>query len=300
MTITLSGSNDFLLNEQLNQYKKEYLDFEELETSQLDLKGLKINLLNMSLFGERRCIVLRRPSELQAFKDDISEIINNLPSQTILIIIEPNLDKRSTYYKVLKKDTDFKEFESLEFSKLQRWVRTYVQQQGGSISVSDANLLLTFVGDDQFLIQNELDKLLTYDLGITKSNIELLVDPLPSSTIFELLDASLCLNFKKAFKIYDSQRSQKIEPESILGMFIWQLHIIALIKTYKGDLNELNNNLALKPFVIQKALNLSKNFSITKLKELITYLKEADINSKTKNTSLDEYLKNFLIKTAFN
>ena len=300
MTITLSGSNDFLLNEQLNQYKKEYLDFEELETSQLDLKELKINLFNMSLFGERRCIVLRRPSELQAFKDDISEIINNLPSQTILIIIEPNLDKRSTYYKVLKKDTDFKEFESLEFSKLQRWVRTYVQQQGGSISVSDTNLLLTFVGDDQFLIQNELDKLLTYDLDITKSNIELLVDPLPSSTIFELLDASLCLNFKKAFKIYDSQRSQKIEPESILGMFIWQLHIIALIKTYKGDLNELNNNLALKPFVIQKALNLSKNFSITKLKELITYLKEADINSKTKNTSLDEYLKNFLIKTAFN
>ena len=83
-------------------------------------------------------------------------------------------------------------------------------------------------------------------------------------------------------------------------MFIWQLHILALLKTYKGSLRDIYKELPFNPYVIDKSLKLSKNIALTKLKELINYLKVADLESKTKYISLDEYLKNFLIKLSFN
>ncbi len=300
MIITLSGENDYLIKDKLDHYKIRYQDHEDIDILSVDLKELKFNLQNMSLFSESRCIILYQPSRNKDFKNDIEEITNNLPDKTILIIIEHQFDKRSSYYKYLHKYSEFYEFNALESGKIQEWIKDYVKQQKGTISLYDIRLLISLIGNNQFLIKNELDKLLTYNSDINRESIELLVEPVPSSTIFELIDASLYSDLKKAFKIYSLQRSQKVEPQTILGMFIWQLHILALIKTYKGNSHDFYKELSLNPYVIEKSIKLSKNIDLNKLKGLITYLKKADLESKTKYISLDEYLKNFLIKLSYN
>lgn len=300
MVITLTGENEYLLKEKIDFYKNKYKDFEDVDILNINFKDLVINFQNLSLFSESRCIILDQPSRNKDFKNDIEVLINDIPQSTILIIIEKQLDKRSSYYKVLFKNSEFIEFKALKFEDLQKWILDYVKKNNGSISIQDCQLLIKFLGDNQYLIKNELDKLLTYDLNINKESIELLIEPIPSSTAFELIDASLYRNLNKAFRIYDLQRSQKVEPQVILGMFIWQLHILALLKTYKGNLRDIYKELPFNPYVIDKSLKLSKNITLTKLKELINYLKVADLESKTKYISLDEYLKNFLIKLSFN
>lgn len=300
MVITLTGENEYLLKEKIDFYKNKYKDFEDVDILNINFKDLVINFQNLSLFSESRCIILDQPSRNKDFKNDIEVLINDIPQSTILIIIEKQLDKRSSYYKVLFKNSEFIEFKALKFEDLQKWILDYVKKNNGSISIQDCQLLIKFLGDNQYLIKNELDKLLTYDLNINKESIELLIEPIPSSTAFELIDASLYRNLNKAFRIYDLQRSQKVEPQVILGMFIWQLHILALLKTYKGNLRDIYKELPFNPYVIDKSLKLSKNIALTKLKELINYLKVADLESKTKYISLDEYLKNFLIKLSFN
>ena len=300
MVITLTGENEYLLKEKTDLYKNKYKDFEDIDILDFNFKDLEINLQNLSLFSESRCIILDQPSRNKDFKNNIENLLDAIPQNTVLIIIEKQLDKRSSYYKVLFKNSEFIEFKAIKFEDLQQWISAYVKKNNGSISFPDCQLLIKLLGDNQYLIKNELDKLLTHDLNINKESIELLIDPIPSSTAFELIDASLYKNLNKAFKIYELQRSQKVEPQVILGMFIWQLHLIALIKTYKGNARDIYKELALNPYVIDKSLKLSKNLTINRLKELINYLKTADLESKTKYISLDEYLKNFLIELSYN
>lgn len=300
MIVTLTGENDYLLKEKIDLFKTKYKDYENIDVLNLEIEDIKINLQNMSLFSINRCIILYQPSLNKDFKNNVEDILGNIPESTTLIIIENQFDKRSSYYKYLKQNSEFLEFNSLNNEQLKKWIMDYVKNHEGHISLNDSELLIQLLGDNQYLLKNEILKLLTFDSNISKETIETLIDPIPSSTTFELIDASLVSNLEKAFNIYDLQRSQKVEPQVILGMFIWQLHILALIKTYKGNPRDIYSELPIKPFVIDKSIRLSRNISLKKLKDLISYLKKADYESKTKYIELDQYLKNFLIKLSFN
>src|SRR3546814_19438404 len=52
----------------------------------------------------------------------------------------------------------------------------------------------------------------------------------PQSTIFELLDAALSGNTRRALELYEEQRSMKVEPQQIIAMLAWQLHVLAVVK----------------------------------------------------------------------
>src|ERR1019366_2659691 len=98
---------------------------------------------------------------------------------------EPKLDKRLSYYKTLKKQTDFREYTELDTNGLVRWSVEYAKGNGGSLNVSNAQFLVDRAGISQQLLQNEIDKLISYDSKVTKQTIELLTERLPQGTIFE-------------------------------------------------------------------------------------------------------------------
>ena len=157
------------------------------------------------------------------------------------------------------------------------------------------------VGANQQLLSNELDKLLLYDANISRRTIDVLTDPTPQSTIFQLLEAAFAGNSKRALQLYAEQRALKVEPVQIIAMLTWQLHVLAIIKT-AGDrsIDVIAQEAKLNPFVVRKSQAIAQSLTLTELKKLVTDLLKIDTASKRTNLDPDEALQHYLLALASN
>jgi DNA polymerase III delta subunit len=149
---------------------------------------------------------------------------------------------------------------------------------------------------NQMGLSNELDKLISFDPKIVRKNIDLLVEPLPQGSVFELLDAAFSGNRKLAMDLYTDQRKQQVEPQAIMGMLAWQLHVLAVVKfNEKAPVDELARSAKLNPYVVRKTQNLTRNITQTEVKELISRALELDVRLKSENIDADDAVQHFLL-----
>src|SRR5690606_24141563 len=122
-----------------------------------------------------------------------------------------------------------------------------------------------------------INKLVLFDPHISRESIGLLTEPLPQSTMFQLLDAAFAGDNKRALELYDEQRAQKVEPQAILGMIAWQLHVLALVKTAEQQgITDIAKEAKLSPFVVQKSRGITRRLSLAKLKDLLNRAHKLD------------------------
>jgi DNA polymerase-3 subunit delta len=302
MIVTLTGSNDFARSAELKKlvaaFVQEHTDMglERLDGEEHDAARMRESASAMPFLTARKMVVLREPGKQKAFAENISAILKDVADTTDLIIVEPKLDKRLSYYKTLKKETDFRELNELDAGGLARWAGDYARGRGGSLGASEARLLVDRIGPNQQLLQQELDKLLAYDLHITKETIGLLTEATPQSTVFELLDAAFSGRTRRAFELYREQRALKVEPQAIIAMLAWQLHVLAVIKTAGArSVEDIARTAKLNPFVVRKSQALARGLSLSNLKTKIAELLELDLALKTKSMDADEALQLYLL-----
>lgn len=304
MIVTLTGDNDFLINQELAKLKSQ-LNSDDLSStaingSEASLEDVKLELASYSLFSSSRLVILSEASKIKGFSEAVEELVDILPDSTVLVLVEPSLDKRKSYYKYLSKNTDFKNCLNLNKPMLSKWASDYAIEQGGKLSLNDAGYLVDRLGDDQLLLSQEISKLLLYSNDITHESIDLLTEPSPSSTVFQLLDAAFSSNPKQALKIYEEQRLQKVEPEQILAMLSWQLNNLALAMTAKNlPQGQVLSISGLAPFTLSKARQMSQKLTFSNLKTLVQELTNLDFKTKTSGLSLDAGLKNFIVALSY-
>lgn len=303
MLTTLTGSNDFARHERLQALVKAFIaehgDFaiEKLDGDEASAAQMRASVESLPFLTPRKLVILQEPSKQKAFTEAIDIIIEVTTETTDIIIVEPKLDKRLSYYKTLKKKTTFEEFPELDAAGLASWAVGYVKEQGGSLARPDAGELINRVGTNQAALQQELNKLLSFNPQISRESIAELTEKAPQSTVFELLDAAFAGNHQKAIALYADQRAQKVEPQAIVAMLAWQLQIMALVKTAGARTpDEIAKSAKLNPFVVRKTAQLTKRISLEELKQQISRLYTIDLNSKRKTYDLDEALNLFLLQ----
>jgi DNA polymerase-3 subunit delta len=307
MITTLTGDNSFgwqqAAKHTTDSFVAEFGDLavEKLDGEETSFERLRESLVNLPFLASKKLVVLRAPSANKQFLDKAETLLQDVPENVDVVLIEPKLDKRIGYYKFLKKDTDFKEFSELDVNGLTKWLTEAAKSQKGSISPVDARYLIDRVGASQQLLANELTKLLTYNPSITREQIDLLTDATPQSTIFQLLEAAFNKRTKQALEIYAEQRAMKVEPQQIIAMLTWQLNVLAIIKT-AGDRtpDDIAKEAKISPFVVKRSLGIANKLSLAELKKLIANLLELDIKSKTISIDVDEALQNYLVSMAYN
>lgn len=301
MVICLSGENDFGLRTELDglvsRFTAEHghMAVERLDGEEASFERLQESLQSVPFLTSRKLVVLRSPGSQKLFVERAEQLLQGLPETTDVILVEPKTDKRSSYYKFLKKATDFREFVGMDEDGLARWLAETAQVQGGSLGRPLARYLVERIGLDQRLLAGELEKLLLYDAHITKESIELLTEPAPQSTIFELLESAFAGDTSRALELYHDQREQRVDPAQIIAMLAWQLRVFALIKTAaqrSGD--EIARQSKLSPFVIRKSQPVAARLALGRLRRLVSDLLVLDVRSKQANIDLDEALENFL------
>lgn len=305
MITTLTGNNPFLLNAELKRlascFVAEYTDMglQRIDGEEIEYDKIREAIESLPFLASKKLVVLRAPSANKEFVEKAEKLLSNLSETTDVIIHEPKLDKRSVYYKFLKKNTDYKEFNELDEYGLSKWLVVQATEQGSTLYVQDAKYLVERVGANQQLLANELAKLAAYDAKITKQTIDLLTEPTPQSTIFQLVDAAFAGNAKHMLKLYKEQRASKVEPQQIIAMLAWQLHILAVIKT-AGDRADaqIASDAKINPFVVRKSRQITRSLSLEKLKELVNKLAQLDLQLKTTAVDADDGVQAFLLNIA--
>ncbi len=307
MIITLTGDNSFALQVELKKLvdsfvqKNGAMGLEKIDTEEADYQKIYDALTSLPFLASKKLVVLRRPSASKEFTERIEALLKKLPETTDLVLVEPKFDKRSSIYKLLKKITDFKEFNELDENDLASWVAETAKSKSCEISLADARFLVERIGTNQQLLASELEKILLYDSKITRQNIELLSEPTMQSTIFELLDAAFAGNAKKAIKLYGEQRQMKVESQQIIAMLAWQLHILALIKTAdERSPQQIASDAKLNPFVVRKSQNIARDLTLPRLKSQISNLLKLDVRLKTESIDADEAVKYYLLNLSKN
>jgi DNA polymerase III subunit delta len=305
MIVTLTGANSFSLNRELRQRVSAFiaehgdLALERLDGQDASIERLQEAVTSLPFLSAKKLVVLREPGANKQFGEQAEQLLGEAPETTDIIIVEPKLDKRLSYYKYLKKSTDFQEFPELDLGGLATWLVQAAKQNNGSISANDARYLVERVGASQQLLSNELEKLLLNNPKISRQTIDLLTEPAPQSSIFQLLEAAFAGNQKRALQLYEEQRAQKVEPIQIIAMLAWQLHVLAIIKT-AGERNadDIAKEAKLNPFVVRKSQAIARKLSLSELKSLVSDLLDIDTASKRTSIDTDEALQHYLLKLA--
>lgn len=302
MIVTLTGPNDFARARELAaltaNFVAEHGDFalETLDGEEASFERLQEALQSLSFLAPKKLVVLRMPGANKQFTEAAEALLKDVPETTDVIIVEPKLDKRLSYYKFLKRATDFREFVELDPNGLARWASDYAKQNGGELAPNDARILVERSGAGQQRLQHELDKLLAYDPKISRASIELLTELTPQSTVFALLDAAFSGNAARAAELYTEQRALKVEPQAIIAMLAWQLHILAMVKTAGGrSVDDIAREAKLNPFVVRKSFGLVRATSLETLKVHVAGLLDLDQKLKSAAIDADEATQLFLL-----
>ncbi len=303
MRVTITGGNDYARRAEMVRlvadFEREHGDMaiERLDGEDASADKMQGALQSLPFLSSRKLVVLREPGKQKAFAENIAAALKDIPVTTDVIIYEPKLDKRSSYYKTLKKDTEYREFGDLDGPALARWVVDAAKEQGGSMGSAAAKLLVDRVGFSQQLLKSEVDKLVAYDPMVSPEAVVLMTEPTPASTIFELLDAAFDGDKKRVFELYREQRALKVEPQAIIALLAWQLHILAVIKAGgKRTVDDIAKTAKLNPFVVRKNQSVVRRLGFEHIKNLIAELLALDIALKSSSIDADEALQLYLLK----
>jgi DNA polymerase-3 subunit delta len=305
MIYSLTGENSFALFQKLRllveDFLSEYDEFglERVDGEEAEFSRIQESLTSLPFLASKKMIILKSPSKNKQFIEQFEQLLGGIPETTDVVLVEQKLDKRLSYYKFLKNKTDFQEFNELDQPHLVRWLSMTAKDRGGSINDVDARYLVDRVGAHQQLLANELEKLLLYDSNVTRPSINLLTEEAPQSTIFQLLESAFTGDAKQTIKLYKEQRQLKIEPQQIIAMLTWQLHILAVIKTASDrSADQIAADAKINPYVVRKSLSIARRISLAELKGLITDLLEIDTRLKRESLDADGILQNYLIQIA--
>jgi len=298
MIRSILGPNAFMARQRLAELLSgvDSNSIERFEGSDLDIKNLSGLLQAQSLFSNPT-VVVSNVSEQKSLHDDMVALIESLSSDVELIIYEPAIDKRSRYYKFLLKQTVCDEYKNLDSNALTQWLIEYIAANGGKIDRQAAWYLVERVGEDQWLLSNELEKLLLANDPITKELIDKMVEPTPNESIFKLLDAVSASNQAQAIKCYDDLIAQKLDPNYILSMLVWQLHILSIM-VFAGDRNPdtVAKEAKISPFVAKKSAQVARRTSKSQIKTMLEAAAKLDADLKSKPIDAAEALRQLLIR----
>lgn len=301
MLRVIVGPNEYGARQKLidvrESFLREYGDFalEQLNCQEVSINRVRESIQSAPFLAAKKMVILDTPSATKEFKETYENLLNEIQKSTDVVVYEPVPDKRTAYYKFLKKQQDFSEYSAVDEATSIAWLQAAAKERGGNISSPDAKYLVGRIGTNQFALANELDKLVAYNADISRESIDLLTEKSPKTTIFELLEAAFSNRSEAAMQIYNEQRQMKVEPPQIIAMLAWQLHVLALLATSKGKSDaEIATAARMSPYVIGKSRGLLRSVGASRLKQLISDLAELDYKAKTSAIDTDRGLQIYI------
>jgi len=334
MIIFLYGQDDFRSQQKLKEIKAKFIKEIDSSANSLttldgqisDIKKISDTLSARSLLASRRMIIIEniflnkgKTIFVEAL-DYLKKIKADIEKDIIIVIREmsiktgktgkqavtvdsigkekPLLVKPQALFSYLVKQKFSQEFKLFTNTELINWIKKQVTGQGGNITNQAAQTLISLIGNDLWQINNEINKLINYKIGLEPSiipgnnsanksievvDIEKLTKGKFDENIFALTDAISNKNKALATKLLNEQYAAGLTDNYLLSMFTRQFKILLQIRQALDSgltSRKITSELRLHPFIIQKGISQVRNFNLFRLKQILDKLLSIDFDMK--------------------
>lgn len=229
----------------------------------------------MPFFAERRVIIIENSGLFKSGCPELAEYIKNQSETTCFIFVETDVDKRKDMYKAVHaKGLDIS-CDKQDEETLKKWVAMNVRKEGKNISPMALAYLIDRVGTDMANIVNEVEKLICYCIDkdeISKEDVDAVCANWLTSRIFDMTDAIVEKNQKKAIDLYYDLLALKEPAPKIQALIIRQFNIMLQVKemvTNSKDRQTIASVIKLPPFIASKYINWAQQYSMEELKNTL-------------------------------
>lgn len=241
----------------------------------------------LPFFSDRRVIILENTELLKSGGEKLSEYLKSPAQSSSFIIVEREVDKRSSLYKTIKKYGYAAEFGRQDAKTLQKWVLGMLKKENKQISSQTLQVFLEGCGDDMENIRKELEKLLCYTLDkdvITTEDVKEICVPQIQNHIFDMIEAIAAGNSERALGLYYDLLALREPPMRILALIGRQFNMLLQVKELaeKGYPQALiAEKTGLHGFVAGKYMRQAAGFKMSFLKRALEDCVRADYDIKS-------------------
>lgn len=289
----LYGSENYLKQ----QYKQKLIqalvppddtiNYTRFEGQHIDPSAVIGQAETLPFFAGHRLIVIEDSGFFKSSCEALAKYLPGLPSSTILIFAESEVDKRGKMYKAANKAGRAVEFAQQGEQILARWILGRLKRENKKITQPVLELFFSKTGTDMGNIDKELEKLLCYTLEkevIEAADVEAICTEQVSNQIFEMVNAIGKREQKRALSLYYDLLALKEAPMRILFLINRQFRILLDLKSMKKngvDAKTMASKAGIPPFAVKRSLEQASRFSERELIQALHDGATLETDSKT-------------------
>lgn len=227
----------------------------------------------------------------------LTKLISDISPTTVIVVSLLNIDFKPKNEGAKKMLSQFEKYGSTvcfshpTLSQIGKMIEKKAQKNGCIFQQSEANYLVSLVGDDMTSLQNEVDKILAYkkEGKVTREDIDAVAVKNVQAKAFDLTKALNAGNCDKAMSVLDSLFAMREEPIAILGAMITPYVDMYRAKVYvsgsfRAEDAAKDFNYRNKEFRLTNAARLASKYSISQLRRFLDVLYDADRLLKSSST----------------
>ena len=277
-------------------------NFDARETSVGDWLGAAKTL---SFLGGIKLIVVRNLHDTTLEDPEqklLLEYITNPELDSCLVITVDKADKKRKLYKTLIAQPGALSCEAPQEASLINWVKGRATSFGYNLNTEAARKMVDSVGAKPGILAKELEKVMTYagkENRISETMVAEVVGEIKTENAFLLTEALKEKKAEKALLLLKNQLDQGEDPIKILGLIAWQLRTLWEVKYYQAQkygVQKIAKQMGAKPFLVEKAMQYTKNFNRSNLRKGMKFLFEADRELKTSGRDPQGILETLLLR----
>ncbi|MEE1228757.1 MAG: DNA polymerase III subunit delta [Lachnospiraceae bacterium] len=296
----LMGDEDYRISQVKNLLEKSLIpqgfeiNLEKFEETKVDLNEVR-SLLMTAPFSfspdGKRLVILDRTDTIKTAKDALVDVMESIPETSVLVICQPEVDKRSKAYKWIKKNGFVAEFAKKDINDQDRlkMVAVLLSRGGKRIRQNDAQYFLSRVGDDLYEIKNEVDKLISYlgeETDVNREAIDAISSGAVEDKVFDMVSAIAAKNKKAALAYYNDLIILKEPSLRILALIIRQYRILLIMasmsKSGRSDA-DIAKAAGVMTFVVKKAWVQLRGETVWSIKDHLEQCLSVEEDIKTGN-----------------
>lgn len=261
------------------------MNFHRFEGNKIDVQEVISLADTLPFFSDYRTILIIDSGWFKSSCEEMAEYLKH-PSETVrFLFVEKEVDKRGKMYKALNKEGADIEFKEMVKPSICRWMAGVATREGKKISDGAMELLIQRAGLDMGALHNEMEKLLSYTHErnqITEADVEALVARTLEDRVFEMVEAIVGKQQKKALLLYYDLLALQKRPNDVLFLLTRQFNHMMQAKELKDkgyDKSGIAKKMKLpanQTFLADKYPRQAARYSLEGLKKIVTDCAETE------------------------
>lgn len=313
MLYIFHGEDDFSQREELARIKAE-LDTDGMlanNTTLLDGGQLRPDELaavcnTVPFLSERRLVIVeglltrfetprerrRRPRRGESAEEalgpwrDLADALSRMPETTTLVLVDGQVSNNNSLLSLLSPLGEVRPFQLRRLRDMPGWIEQRARAAGLTFTPAAARLLADLVGNNLWLLSQEISKLGVYalDRPVEEEDVRALVASAREAGVFSMVDAVIEGRFEQAMRLAEQLMEQGATVPYLLTMIVRQYRHLLIAKELshaRVPPEEIGMRLRIRyDFALRKVMEQAARYSIPQIEASYRRLLETDVAVK--------------------